>query len=388
MRALRIALVAAEPSGDVLGGQLMAALQEHYPHWQFEGVGGSGMLARGLRRLAPMETLSVMGLFEVVRHLPVLLRLRRDLIKGWLAEPPDLFIGIDAPDFNLPLARQLRQAGVPTIHYVCPSVWAWRSRRVRKIRSAVDLLFSLFPFEPAFLQPYGVASCYVGHTLAQQLPLQPDQAAARRSLALAPTTPVLAILPGSRSGEVNHLAPPFLAAARICRQRIPALQLVAPMANTAMAALWQTYCTQYAPDLPIKTVLADSQAALTAADTALVASGTATLEALLCGCPMVVGYRLHRLTYAVLRTLNWVDTERVVLANLLADEPLAPFFLQQQCIADRLAPAALHFLQAPMQVAMIRRRYRAVHQQMRVDADARVVAAIFELLHTRGVLCR
>ncbi len=387
MRALRVALVAAEPSGDLLGGRLMAALQVQHPHWQFEGVGGAGMLAHGLHGLAPMATLSVMGLFEVVRHLPALLRLRRDLIQRWLATPPDLFIGIDAPDFNLPLARRLRQAGVPTVHYVCPSIWAWRPGRVRKIRSAVDLLLSLFPFEPALLQSHGVASCYVGHTLAQQLPLPPDQTAARQSLALAPATPVLAILPGSRSGEVNRLAPPFLATARVCRQRIPKLQLVAPMANTAMAALWQTHCARYAPDLPIITTL-DSQAALTAADTALIASGTATLEGLLSGCPMVVGYRLHPLTYAVLRTLNLVNTERVVLANLLAEEPLAPLFLQQQCAVDRLAPAVLHLLQTPTQVALIRQRYQAVHQQMQVDTNARIVAAILELLHVRGVLCR
>ncbi|MEM6405152.1 MAG: lipid-A-disaccharide synthase [Pseudomonadota bacterium] len=388
MCALRVALVAAEPSGDVLGERLIAALRSHYPHWQFEGVGGPGMLAHGLRSLAPMETLSVMGLFEVLRHLPELLRLRRDLIKHWLAQPPDLFIGIDAPDFNLPLARQLRQAGIPTVHYVCPSVWAWRPGRVHKIRSAVDLLLSLFPFEPAFLQQHGVTSCYVGHTLAQKLPLRPDQTTARQTLALAPEPPVLALLPGSRPGEVSRLAPSFLATARACRQQMPELQLVAPMANAAMAALWQVHCAQYAPDLPIKTILADSQAVLTAADTALVASGTATLEALLCNCPMVVGYRLHALTYAVLRALNWVNTERVVLANLLAEEPLAPLFLQQQCAADYLAPAVLHFLQSPEQVATIRQRYRAVHQHMRVDTDARIVAAIFELLRTRGVLCR
>ncbi len=387
MQALRVALVAAEPSGDLLGGRLLAALQAQHPHWQFEGVGGASMLTHGLRSLAPMATLSVMGLFEVVRHLPALLQLRRNLIQHWLATPPDLFIGIDAPDFNLPLARRLRQAGVPTVHYVCPSIWAWRPGRVRKIRSAVDLLLSLFPFEPAFLQSHGVASCYVGHTLAQQLPLLPDQTAARQSLALAPELPVLAILPGSRSGEINRLAPPFLATARVCRQRIPGLQLVVPMADTAMAVLWQTYCAQYAPNLPITTT-PDSRAAFTAADTALVASGTATLEGLLCGCPMVVGYRLHPLTYALLRALSLVNTERVVLANLLAEEPLAPLFLQQQCAVDRLASAVLHLLQTPTQVALIRQRYQVVHQQLRVDTDARIVTAVSDLLQARGVLCR
>jgi len=367
---------------------LMAALQARQPQvpMQFVGIGGTQMLAQGLQAWEPLESLSVMGLVEVLSQLPRLWQLRRRLIQRWLRDPPDLFIGIDAPDFNLPLAKRLRAAGVPTVHYVCPSVWAWRPGRVRKIQAAVDLLLSIFPFEQAWLRERGMDCTYVGHTLAAQIPMQPDPLAARQALGIEATAPVLALLPGSRQGEISRLAPSFLATAAQCRQQIPGLQIVAPMANAAMLAYWQTQIARYAPDLPVHTVLQTSQTVLTAADAALIASGTATLEALLCRCPMVVGYQLQPLSYWLLQTLRLVQMERVVLANLLAEESLAPAYFQRQCTVEQLVPAVLRFLQTPALVEQIRARYAVVHQTLQVETDQHIAEAIFGLLQKRGVV--
>ena len=380
MHSLQIAIIAAEPSGDSLGAQLMAALQTQQPEHRFVGIGGPQMIAQGLQSLAPMETLSVMGLVEVLGRLPTILRLRRALVQRWLTTPPDLFIGVDAPDFNLPLAKRLRAAGIPTVHYVCPSVWAWRPSRITKIQAATDLLLSVFPFEQDFLRQHGVTSAYVGHTLATQIPLQPDQQAARQTLNIPTTKPVLAILPGSRQGEVKRLARPFLETAVACRQQIPDLHIIAPMANPAMAELWQTACARYAPDLPIQTALQTSQTALIAADVALIASGTATLEAMLCKKPMVVGYQIHPLSYHILKNFRLVNPDKLVLANILADEPLAPTFIQNDCTAKQLAPALLHILQTPHVREKISQTYTTVHQAMQVNTDQRIIAAITHLM--------
>ena len=380
MHPLQIAIIAAEPSGDSLGAQLMAALQTQQPEHRFVGIGGPQMIAQGLQSLAPMETLSVMGLVEVLGRLPSILRLRRALVQRWLNTPPDLFIGVDAPDFNLPLAKRLRAAGIPTVHYVCPSVWAWRPGRITKIQAATDLLFSVFPFEQDFLRQNDVSSTYVGHTLATQIPLQPDKQAARKTLHIPATKPVLAILPGSRQGEVNQLAQPFLETAVACRQQIPDLHIIAPMANPAMAELWQAACARYAPDMPIQTELQTSQTVLTAADVALVASGTATLETMLCKRPMVVGYHIHPLSYHILKNFRLVNPDKLVLANILADEPLAPTFIQNDCTAERLAPALLHLLQSPHVREKINQAYTAVHQTMQVNTDQRIIAAITHLM--------
>ena len=380
MRPLQIAIVAAEPSGDSLGAQLMAALRAQQPEHHFVGIGGPQMLAQGLQSLVPMETLSVMGLVEVLGQLPTLLRLRHRLVQRWLDTPPHLFIGVDAPDFNLTLAKHLRAAGIPTVHYVCPSVWAWRPRRITKIQNAVDLLLSVFPFEQAFLRQHGVTSTYVGHTLATQIPVQPDRQAARQTLSIQTPGPVLAVLPGSRRSEVSRLAQPFLATAAACRQKIPGLQILVPMVNEAMADLWRAACMRYTPELPVQTVLHNSRTVLTAADVALVASGTATLEALLCKRPMVVGYRIHPLSYQFLKTWQIVNPDKLVLANLLTDEPLAPTFIQHECTAQQLAPALLGFLHTPSLVADIQQRYTSVHQAMQVETDQRLVSAITHLM--------
>lgn len=378
--SLRIALLAAEPSADLLGAGLIAGLREQVPELQLEGVGGPQMQAAGFDSLVPMERLSVMGLVEVLRHLPELLRLRRQLREHWLRSPPDLFIGIDAPDFNLPLARRLRRAGIRTVHYVSPTVWAWRQGRVHGLRQAVDLLLSIFPFELPFLEAHGVPVRFVGHPLAAEMPLEPDRSAARQALDLAGDTPVLAVLPGSRNSELDALGADFLAAAARCAAHIPGLQVVVPLAREAhverLAAL------RRAAGCPLQPLVrvGESRRMLAAADLVLTASGTATFETLLSKRPMVVGYRLHWLTYRIAKTLRLVKTRHIAMANLLADERLAPELLQDACTPQALADALLALHRDPARVAAIQARYTAIHQGMVRDSNREAAAAVLALL--------
>ncbi len=381
---MRIAIVAAESSGDLLGAGLMRALRARRPDIVFEGVGGPRMQAEGMQLLEPMESLSVMGLAEVLRHLPRLLRLRRRLIAHWRANPPDLFIGVDAPDFNFAVERALRARGVPMVHYVSPTVWAWREGRVKILREAVDLLLSIFPFEVDFLAERGVHAVYVGHTLAQAMPLEPDRQAARARRGLDDEQPVLAVLPGSRRGELERLAAPFLQTARRVLDQRPDLRLLTPLVSEAHHALWQTLIARHAPGLPIEVSVGDSREVLAAADVVLTASGTATFETLLSKRPMVVGYRLHPLTYALARGLRLVRLEHVAMANLLAGEGLAPEFIQGECVPERLAPAVLRFFDDPGTVARIQARYREIHRHLRVDTDRLAAEAVLDLLAQKG----
>ncbi len=377
---MRVAIVAAEASGDLLGAGLMQALRARRPDIRFEGVGGPRMQAVGMRLLEPMDALSVMGLVEVLRHLPGLLRLRRRLRDHWLREPPDLFIGVDAPDFNFVLERRLRDAGVPTAHYVSPTVWAWREGRVRTIRASTDLLLSIFPFEVDFLEQRGVHAAYVGHRLAREMPLEPDRAGAREALGIGAEAPVLALLPGSRRSELERLAAPFLETARRCRAEIPGLRLLTPLASPAQQALWGELRRRHAPELEIVEGVGESRRMLAAADVVLTASGTATLEALLSKRPMVVGYRLSPLTYWLARGLRLVRLEHVAMANLLAGEGLAPEFIQGACKPQRLVPAVLDFFHDSARVEAIQSRYRQVHEALAVDSDRLAAEAVLELL--------
>ncbi len=380
---MRIAIVAAEASGDLLAAGLMAQLRRHFPAAQFEGIGGPRMQAVGMQLIEPMESLSVMGLVEVLRHLPRLLRLRSALTARWSQHPPDLFIGVDAPDFNLTLERRLRRQGVPVVHYVSPTVWAWRRHRVRKLRGSVDLLLSIFPFEPDFLESHGVHSTYVGHRLAGDMPLQPDRAGARAALGLAPDAPVLAVLPGSRRSEVERLARPFLQTASACAQALPGLRIVTPLAGEASAALWQQQKAMHAPHLEIVEGLHASREMLAAADVVLTASGTATFEALLSKRPMVVGYKLNQLTYLIAKWLKLVKLEHVAMANLLSGEALAPEFIQDACEPENLAPAVIAFFRDPARVQAIERAYRRVHESLALDTDAQAAQAVVDLLKQR-----
>lgn len=373
-------MVAAEPSGDQLGAALIRALRGHFGHAEFEGVGGEAMEAEGLVSRIPMDRLGVMGLVEVLVHLPALLRERRRLCSHWLEYPPDVFIGVDAPDFNLGLARQLRGSGVPTVQYVSPTVWAWRQSRVATLRQSVDLVLSIYPFEKTFLEQREIDVEYVGHPLADRIPLEVDRAAARAALDLPADDPVIAVLPGSRRSEMNLLAEPFLASAAWCHRRNKAIRLVTPLVGDTVAEIFHDTRRRVAPELPIRTVRGRSQEVLTAADVVLAASGTATLEAMLCKRPMIVGYRVHWLTYFLARHLRLVKTRWVAMANILAGEELAPEFLQGRCDASHLAPALLDLLEDRGRRAVIEARYRELHERLRCNAGESAAEAVAKLV--------
>lgn len=386
MTSLRIGIIAAEPSGDLLAAGLMDALRRRLPDVRFEGVAGPGMRASGIDEWAPMDSLSVMGLFEVLQHLPRLLRLRSQLLTRWLDTPPAAFIGVDAPDFNLTLEQRLRAAGVPTVHYVSPTVWAWRTGRVRKIRRAVDLLLTIFPFETAFLARYRIRAHYVGHPLAHEMPLDPDRGGARTALGLAQEQPVLALLPGSRRGEVSRMARPFLQTAVALQREMPDLQVVVPLVNEATRQLFDAELARTAPELKPFVSLGSSRLALAAADVVLMASGTATLEGMLSKRPMVVGYKVNAATYAVVSMLRLIKTKHVAMANLLADERLAPELIQEDCEPAHLLPALREFFRDPALRARIAARYREIHVTMQIDTNTEAAQAVIHLLTERGLV--
>lgn len=378
--SLRIGIVAAEPSGDLLGSGLMQAIRTRVPDVTFEGIGGEGMCTAGLDSWEPMEKLTVMGLVEVLKHLPELMGIRRALIRRWSTSPPDLFIGVDAPDFNLHLETKLREAGIPTVHYVCPTVWAWRPKRVTGVRRAVDLLLSIFPFEEAFLREHQVPVRYVGHPLAHELPLEPDRAGARQALGLHDDRPVLAILPGSRGSEVGSLAEPFLKTAMACAAELPGLQCVVPLVNEKTRLAFDAIRQRVAPDLHIVQVQGKARTAMAAADVVLTASGTATFEGLLSKRPMVVGYKVHWLTYTIARLFRLVKVDHIAMANIIAGERLAPEFIQAECEPDRLAPAVLDFFRDEGKVTAIRQRYCALHRSMDHATNDEAAEAVLALL--------
>lgn len=373
-------IVANEVSGDLLGAAILRELRELIPNARFVGVAGPRMQDAGCETLFAMERLSVMGLTEVLGHLPELLRLRGELKRYFLANRPAVFIGVDAPDFNLGLERRLRQAGIKTVHLVCPTVWAWRPGRVKGIRRAVDLMLSIFPFETSFLKQHGVPAIYVGHPLADEIPLTVDRDGARILLELPLNCPILALLPGSRVGEMQRLAAPFIETARLCQIARPELRFVVPFANARLRAIFVAELSRRAPDLPLTLLDGRSREAIAAADCVLTASGTATLETLLLKRPMAVAYRIHPLTYHLIKRLGLVKVPYIAMANLLAGRALAPEFIQHRCRADLLAPALLKLLDDPVRVAEIQADYARIHRELR-HAAARVAArAILDLV--------
>lgn len=380
---LNIGIIANEPSGDLLGAGLMRALREQTPEVTFRGVGGPLMAREGLRSLYPMERLSVMGLSEVVRHLPELLSIRRHLKRRFLAEPPDVFIGIDAPDFNLGLEQGLRSAGIPTVHYVSPTVWAWRPRRVRKIRKAVDLMLSIFPFEVDFLRRHRVPVSYVGHPLAEQIPLQPDPRAARDRLGISPETRTVALLPGSRMSEIQALGETFLQAAARIREAVPSMSFLVPLVNHKTRQAFEAILRETRPDLPVRLIEGGARDAMLASEAVLTASGTATLEALLLERPMVVAYRVSPLTYWLITRLNLVKTPYIAMANLLAGERIAPEFVQDEATPEALSGALLELLESPDRIEHIRQVCRRVHRELNQDSSRRAALAVLELVARR-----
>lgn len=314
-----IALVAGEASGDILGAGLIRALSDLLPGARFEGVAGPLMTEAGCTALATTDELSVMGLAEVVAHLPRLLRLRRQLRDHWLQRRPDVFVGIDAPDFNLGLEGALHAQGVRTAHYVSPSVWAWRQGRVHKISRSVDMMLTLFPFEADFYREHRVPVTFVGHPLADHIDMEPDAAGARARLGLRQGSPLVALLPGSRLGEVTRLAEPFLATAHWLRRRLPDVRFVAPMANRAVAEAFEHVREREYADLPLTCIDGRSREVMEAADVVLLASGTATLEAMLLKRPMVVAYRIAPLSAWILRRTGLIRIRRYSIPNLLME---------------------------------------------------------------------
>ena len=377
---LTVGIVANEPSGDVLGASLVRELKALVPESRFVGVAGPQMQAAGCETLIPMERLSVMGLVEVLRHLGELLRIRKRLLRHFLGLRPDVLIGVDAPDFNLGLERRLRAAGIPTVHLVSPTVWAWRPGRVKAIRRAVDLMLSIFPFEEAFLRAHGVPVRYVGHPLADQIPLEVSAAEARSALGLPATGEVIAILPGSRVSEVRALGASFLQTARWCAARRPGLRFAVPLVTPTLRAMFEEVQAEEAPDLPMTLVDGRGREVIAAADCVLTASGTATLETLLIGRPMVVGYRVSGLTYHLVKGLNLVKVPHIAMANLLAGRALAPELIQSRCRPDLLGPELLAFLDDPERVAAIRAEYQAVHRHLRRNAAAQAAEAVLALI--------
>ncbi|MGE7994069.1 lipid-A-disaccharide synthase [Pseudomonas sp. NPDC089554] len=375
MAQLCVALVAGEASGDILGSGLMRALKARHPDVRFIGVGGPLMEAEGLQSYFPMERLAVMGLVEVLGRLRELLKRRKDLIQTLIAERPDVFIGIDAPDFTLNIELKLRQAGIKTVHYVSPSVWAWRQKRVLKIREGCDLMLTLLPFEARFYEEKGVPVRFVGHPLADTIPLDADRQAARAALGLG-DGPLVALMPGSRGGEVGRLGELFLDAAQRLRELVPGVRFVSPCANpTRRAQLEQMLQGR---DLPLTLLDGQSHQALAACDAVLIASGTATLEALLYKRPMVVAYRLAGLTYWILKRM--VKSPYVSLPNLLAQRALVPELLQ-----DAATPEALARTLAPL-VADGREQtehFDQIHRTLRRDASNQAADAVLALLKDR-----
>ena len=376
---LRIGLVAGETSGDQLGAALIGALLERAPGSEIRGACGPLMRAAGCEPLADAHELAVMGLVEVLAHLPRLLRLRRRLRDEFIAWRPDVFIGIDAPEFNLGLAAQLHKAGLTTVQYVSPQVWAWREGRVRSIGRACDLVLCLLPFEPAFYAHHAVAARFVGHPLADQIPLDADRGAARRALGIGEPSTVVALLPGSRKGEVTRLGPEFIAAALELASTSPGIVFIAPMASSEVRALFEHQCAA-AGFAGVRLLDGQARVALQAADAALVASGTASLEALLCRCPMVIAYRLSWMTAFLLRALRMVRLKYFALPNLLAGEPLVPEFFQEAAKGAQLAAALQQQLRDAEHRRMLEARFRAIHVTLRQDGAARAADAVLELI--------
>ncbi|WP_219337734.1 lipid-A-disaccharide synthase [Pseudomonas sp. Xaverov 259] len=372
MANLRIALVAGEASGDILGAGLMRALKAQHPAVEFIGVGGPLMQAEGLTSYFPMERLSVMGLVEVLGRLRELLARRKLLIQTLIEEKPDVFIGIDAPDFTLNIELKLRQAGIKTVHYVSPSVWAWRQKRVLKIREGCDLMLTLLPFEARFYEEKGVPVRFVGHTLADTIPLQADRAAARAELGL-PDGPLVALMPGSRGGEVGRLASVFFEAAERLLALKPGVRFVLPCASPQRRVQIETLLE--GRTLPLTLLDGQSHLALAACDAVLIASGTATLEALLYKRPMVVAYRLAPLTFWILKRM--VKSPYISLPNLLAQRLLVPELLQDDATPDALAQTLLPLIDGGEEQT---RGFDDIHRTLRRDASNQAADAVLTLI--------
>lgn len=380
----RVALVAGESSGDLLGAGLVERLKQRWPDAEFVGIGGEAMRAAGVDTWFDASELAVMGLSEVLRHLPRLLRLRRELRQRVLAWRPDVFIGIDAPDFNLGVEKWLKQRSVRTVHYVSPSVWAWREKRAARIGHSADRVLCLFPMEPEIYARHGVDARFVGHPLADEMSLRPDRGEARAALGIDPLPPLLALLPGSRVGEIERLAADFLAAAARVLAAEPTLQIAVPMANQqaheAFKRVFAAHPDRDALAPALREIVGHARTLMVASDVILLASGTATLEAMLAKRPMVVGYKVAPLTYRLVKGLGMLKVDHYALPNVLAGEAVVPELMQHDCTPQNLAEATLRWLRDPAAADALQPRFLAIHESLRCDASTRAAAAVVELL--------
>ena len=376
--SVKVALVAGEHSGDILGADLIRALKLLYPQAEFYGIGGERMKAEGFSALFDMEELAVMGIVEVLGRLPRLLQVRKELLANLTATQPDVFIGIDAPDFNIPVELKLKAAGIKTVHYVSPSVWAWRQKRIFKIAKATNMVLALLPFEKAFYDKFAVPCSFVGHTLADQMPLQPDKAAAKTELGLKPEAPVLAIMPGSRTNEIKLLAADYLLAAQELKRQQPDLQLICNMVTEQKAELFRQIKQQVAPELQVQLEIGKARTTLTAADAVFIASGTATLEAMLAKTAMVVGYKMNWLTHQIAKRL--VKLKFFSLPNLLADKSLVTELLQEQVTVENLVKAMAPLLQDQKAQQACVGSFTELHQLIRCNASEQAAAAIAKVM--------
>lgn len=374
------ALLAGEVSGDNLGASLMASLKTQSPEASFWGVGGEAMLERGLAPLFPMADISVMGIIEPLKTLPKLIKRKNLMVQTILQREPNIFIGIDSPDFNLRVARDIKanNPDIKVAHYVSPSVWAWRQHRILGIKASVDLMITLFPFESAFYDHHNVPNICVGHPMAEQLPIEFDRINVRQSLGLYPHLPTIALLPGSRKSEVDKLLPLYLESAKKITAQLGTgnCQFVLPIAQPSLRSLIESIVSQY-DGVTVHLYENQSSALLQASDSALVTSGTATLEAMLCQCPMVVGYKTSSLTYQIAKRM--VKSEHIAIPNLLAKARIVPELIQQDCTPEKLANEALNQLNHPEKLDALRARFAALHRSLQLGGSEKAAASILQL---------
>lgn len=375
-RPLTVGLVVGETSGDILGTGLIRALKARVPNARFLGVAGPLMQAEGCEAWYEMEELAVMGMVEVLESLPRLLKLRKNLTRRFSDLKPDVFVGIDAPDFNITLESRLKQRGIRTIHYVSPSIWAWRQKRVFKIGKATDLVLAFLPFEKEFYDRFKVPCRFIGHTMADSMPLQPDREAARIALGIDPEVRCLALLPGSRTAELAMLSADFLKTAQRLRSHYPDLEVIVPFVNPKRREQFEHIMADVTPKLTIHMLNGKGREAMIASNAALLASGTAALECMLAKCPMVVGYRMKSFTFWLAQRL--VKTPYISLPNLLAGRKIVTELLQDDCVIDKLAAALMPFLEDSSQSEKLQQSFLALHKSIRCGADEQAAQAVLE----------
>jgi lipid-A-disaccharide synthase len=378
---MRIAIVVGETSGDMLGIGLMKALKKQYPDATFEGIGGPLMEAEGFKSFVPMERLAVMGLVEILGRLFELLKVRKKLVKHWQKNPPDVFIGIDAPEFNTQLEYKLKQSGIKTVHYVSPSVWAWRSKRIHKIKKSVDLMLTLFPFEAKFYQQHDVPVCFVGHNLADSIPFENHTEDARQIFDFEKNEKVVCLMPGSRGSEVEKLAPVFIQAAELIFKHNPDVRFILPAANKLRLQQIEKLISETPFKVKIDVVEGNSKTCMQAADVILLASGTATLEGMLLKKPMIVSYIVSPITYKIMRRL--LKQDFISLPNLLAGREVVPEILQEQATAENLACAVNERLEDENLIHQLQETFLFIHKQLKRGANEQAANAVINLLNDK-----